>query len=73
MFPANPSQLLAFVNEVHSFHEQQRNLSRPVVVHCIPGVGKSGVFCILSSAIQEINDGKGIVDLTTVNIFNPWF
>ena len=67
VFPDNPAPLLQFVNEVHNFYLQQRSLSRPVVVHCISGVGKTGVFLILSAAIRELQSGKSFPDLTSVN------
>lgn len=60
---SSPAQLLSFIGEVLSFHKSQRNLSRPIVVHCLGGVGRSGVFCLLSAAIKEIAAGNALLDI----------
>lgn len=61
--PNSPAQFLQFVTDVHGFHREQRSSGRPVVVHCSAGVGRTGVFCLVSAAIHEINAGSGIIDL----------
>nr|XP_037282532.1 tyrosine-protein phosphatase non-receptor type 23-like [Rhipicephalus microplus] len=66
--PASPAQLLSFISEVHNFHKTQRNHSRPIVVHCLGGVGRSGVFCIVSAAIKEIAAGNGLLDILSTAI-----
>uniref|UniRef100_A0A2R5LL12 Putative tyrosine-protein phosphatase non-receptor type 23 n=1 Tax=Ornithodoros turicata TaxID=34597 RepID=A0A2R5LL12_9ACAR len=60
---ASPAQLLQFVSEVHSFHKMQRNLARPIVLHCLAGVGRSGIFCLVSAAIKEMAAGNGLLDI----------
>jgi len=65
-FPSTPASLLAFLAEVHSFYDQQRKHQSPVVLHCLAGVGRSGIFVILSAAIKEITHGNTIIDLTMV-------
>lgn len=60
---ASPVQLLQFVSEVHSFHKMQRNLARPVVLHCLGGAGRSGIFCLVSAAIKEMAAGSGLLDI----------
>ncbi len=67
-FPASPGPLVDFVKKVSSFYHQQRKLTHPVVVHCVPGVGKTGVFCVLAAAMEEISKGHEIPDLTQVRI-----
>uniref|UniRef100_A0A131YR60 Tyrosine protein phosphatase non receptor type 23 n=1 Tax=Rhipicephalus appendiculatus TaxID=34631 RepID=A0A131YR60_RHIAP len=66
--PASPAQLLSFISEVHNFHKTQRNHSRPIVVHCLGGVGRSGVFCLVSAAIKEIAAGNGLLDILSTAI-----
>uniref|UniRef100_A0A131XBV6 Putative tyrosine protein phosphatase non-receptor type n=1 Tax=Hyalomma excavatum TaxID=257692 RepID=A0A131XBV6_9ACAR len=66
--PASPTQLLSFISEVHNFHKTQRNHSRPIVVHCLGGVGRSGVFCLVSAAIKEIAAGNGLLDILSTAI-----
>ena len=65
-FPDSPSALLSFVSEGLSQHAQQRSSKRPVVVHCHSGVGRSGVFCLLTAAMAEIRLGNGLPDVLTV-------
>uniref|UniRef100_A0A1E1X539 Putative tyrosine protein phosphatase non-receptor type n=1 Tax=Amblyomma aureolatum TaxID=187763 RepID=A0A1E1X539_9ACAR len=66
--PASPAQLLNFISEVHNFHKTQRNHSRPIVVHCLGGVGRSGVFCLVSAAMKEIAAGNGLLDILSAAI-----
>ncbi|XP_059485040.1 tyrosine-protein phosphatase non-receptor type 23 isoform X2 [Neocloeon triangulifer] len=65
-FPDSPSAFLSFVAEGLSQHAQQRSPKHPVVVHCHSGVGRSGLFCLLSAAMNEIRSGNGLPDLLTV-------
>uniref|UniRef100_V5H838 Putative tyrosine-protein phosphatase non-receptor type 23 n=2 Tax=Ixodes ricinus TaxID=34613 RepID=V5H838_IXORI len=61
--PTNIPHLLSFIEVVHGFHKAQRNEARPVVLHCLGGVGRSGVFCLLSAAMREVAAGGGLPDL----------
>ncbi|OON13448.1 Protein-tyrosine phosphatase, partial [Opisthorchis viverrini] len=45
---ASVEQFCAFVNHVHSYYKQQRNLLRPIAVVCEYGAGLSGVFVTAS-------------------------
>ncbi|XP_022238599.1 tyrosine-protein phosphatase non-receptor type 23-like [Limulus polyphemus] len=63
--PSNP-QLLQFVNEVHSYYQQQRSLAKPVIVHCSGGIGRSGVFCLVFAAVREMAAGHGPLDIVKV-------
>ncbi|CAB3366076.1 Hypothetical predicted protein [Cloeon dipterum] len=65
-FPDSPSTFLSFVAEGLSQHAQQRSAKRPVVVHCHSGVGRSGLFCLLSAAMAEVRCGAGLPELLTV-------
>ncbi|KAG5453927.1 Tyrosine-protein phosphatase non-receptor type 23 [Clonorchis sinensis] len=47
-FDASVEQFCAFVNHVHSYYKQQRNLLRPIAVVCEYGAGLSGVFVTAS-------------------------
>ncbi|XP_057690081.1 tyrosine-protein phosphatase non-receptor type 23 isoform X2 [Corythoichthys intestinalis] len=61
--PESKSNLLHFIQEVHGHYLHQRPLHTPVVVHCSSGVGRTGAFCLLYAAVQELEAGNGIVDL----------
>ncbi|CAM9198895.1 unnamed protein product, partial [Bubo scandiacus] len=61
--PDSKGSLLQFIQEVHGHYLHQRPLHTPVVVHCSSGVGRTGAFCLLYAAVQELEAGNGIPDL----------
>uniref|UniRef100_A0A672HC10 Tyrosine-protein phosphatase non-receptor type 23 n=1 Tax=Salarias fasciatus TaxID=181472 RepID=A0A672HC10_SALFA len=61
--PDSKSNLLRFIQEVHGHYLHQRPLHTPVVVHCSSGVGRTGAFCLLYAAVQELEAGNGIPEL----------
>ncbi|CAN8002770.1 unnamed protein product [Ixodes hexagonus] len=61
--PSSIAHLLNFIEEVHGFHKAQRSQARPVVLHCLGGVGRCGVFCLLSAAVKEVAAGRGLPDI----------
>ncbi|MED6251346.1 hypothetical protein ATANTOWER_028946, partial [Ataeniobius toweri] len=61
--PDSKCNLLRFIQEVHGHYLHQRPLQTPVVVHCSSGVGRTGAFCLLYAALQELEAGNGIPDL----------
>ncbi|XP_055953488.1 tyrosine-protein phosphatase non-receptor type 23-like [Argiope bruennichi] len=64
--PQTPGPLLQFVSDVLSYHKQQRNLMRPVAVHCSAGIGRSGCFCLITALVNEMNSGHGPRDVAVV-------
>uniref|UniRef100_A0A672ZDZ6 Tyrosine-protein phosphatase non-receptor type 23 n=1 Tax=Sphaeramia orbicularis TaxID=375764 RepID=A0A672ZDZ6_9TELE len=62
--PDSKSSLLRFIQEVHGHYLHQRPLHTPVVVHCSSGVGRTGAFCLLYAALQELEAGNSIPDLS---------
>uniref|UniRef100_A0AAY5F4T0 Tyrosine-protein phosphatase non-receptor type 23 n=1 Tax=Electrophorus electricus TaxID=8005 RepID=A0AAY5F4T0_ELEEL len=62
--PESKGNLIRFIQEVHGHYLHQRPLHTPVVVHCSSGVGRTGAFCLLYAALQELEAGNGIPDLT---------
>ncbi|KAM8810442.1 tyrosine-protein phosphatase non-receptor type 23 [Eudromia elegans] len=58
--PESKGSLLRFIQDVHGHYLHQRPLHTPVVVHCSSGVGRTGAFCLLYAAVQELEAGNGI-------------
>lgn len=50
MFPTLPV-ITSYVNEIL---KDQKALSSPVLVHCLAGIGRSGLLCLLISATLEL-------------------
>ncbi|KAJ8290819.1 hypothetical protein GJAV_G00017930 [Gymnothorax javanicus] len=61
--PDSKSNLIRFIQEVHGHYLHQRPLHTPIIVHCSSGVGRTGAFCLLYAALQELEAGNGIPDL----------
>ncbi|KAG8443424.1 hypothetical protein GDO86_012006 [Hymenochirus boettgeri] len=64
--PDSKGNLLRFIQEVHSHYLHQRPLHMPIVVHCSSGVGRTGAFCLMYAAMQEVEAGNGIPDLAEI-------
>uniref|UniRef100_A0A8C6IXP3 Tyrosine-protein phosphatase non-receptor type 23 n=1 Tax=Melopsittacus undulatus TaxID=13146 RepID=A0A8C6IXP3_MELUD len=64
--PDSKGSLLRFIQEVHGHYLHQRPLHTPVIVHCSSGVGRTGAFCLLYTAMQEVEAGNGIPDLALI-------
>lgn len=64
--PNSPATMLQFITDSLSYYKQQRNLMRPIVVHCSAGIGRSGCFCIIAAMVSEMNIGHGPRDVTQV-------
>ncbi|XP_005093180.1 tyrosine-protein phosphatase non-receptor type 23 [Aplysia californica] len=62
-FPEEVSSIVHFISEVHSFYKQQRSLTKPIIAHCGLGVGRTGVFMLVYTAMQEMLHGNGLIDL----------
>ncbi|XP_067887544.1 tyrosine-protein phosphatase non-receptor type 23 [Heterodontus francisci] len=64
--PDSKSNLLRFIQEVHGHYLHQRPLHTPIVVHCSSGVRRTGAFCLVYAAVQEVEAGNGIPDVSQI-------
>lgn len=55
-----------FSSECINFFNQQRSYGHPVVVHCLSGVGRTGLFCLIIASILDIQAAKGIPDIAAL-------
>lgn len=53
LFPTSPTAIVNFVKETLTRYDEQTTLNS-IVVHCSAGVGRSGLFCVLLTAILEV-------------------
>lgn len=67
MFPNSAEPFVSYVTELINLYQQQRSLSHPIVVHCLSGIGRSGLVCLLTSAILDVtNNATSLPDLATL-------
>ncbi len=62
-FPQSPAPFVNFIGELLHFWRQQRNADHPIVVHCLAGAGRTGLLCLISAAVADMNAGHGIIDV----------
>lgn len=64
--PSSPSALLALCSEALSLHSQQRNKQRPLLLTCVPGIGRSCVTAILVMFLSQLRTAGSLCDLQTL-------
>lgn len=53
LFPNTVFPLISLASAVLGCHRQQRTKSRPVLIHCLSGLGRSGLLCVLVAAMCD--------------------
>ncbi|XP_046859006.1 tyrosine-protein phosphatase non-receptor type 23-like [Xenia sp. Carnegie-2017] len=65
--PSNPSDFFTFME--HIYNRQERNYSQvkfSMLLHCSAGVGRTGAFIVIYSAMRELYSGNGIMDVSAL-------
>nr|XP_023015123.1 tyrosine-protein phosphatase non-receptor type 23 [Leptinotarsa decemlineata] len=69
LFPTKPDPFIEYTLELINTCQQQRCNTHPVVVHCSPGIGKSGLLCLLTAAIFDVtNNANTVPDLAALTV-----
>ncbi|KAK2140902.1 hypothetical protein LSH36_1206g00003 [Paralvinella palmiformis] len=60
VFPPDKASFLSLIEEMHNWQEQQKDsqnhkINDKMIIHCMDGVTRSGLFCGASHIIQQIN------------------
>ncbi|XP_052761962.1 receptor-type tyrosine-protein phosphatase T-like [Mya arenaria] len=53
--PKSPKSFLAFIREVEAVYKSS-NLSGPILLHCLNGAGKSGLFCVVLILLEQLDE-----------------
>ncbi|KAL3878266.1 hypothetical protein ACJMK2_030631 [Sinanodonta woodiana] len=56
--PENCNQFLSFLEEVESWQRQSNN--QPVIVHCLNGAEKSGLFCVTWCVLERVKADREV-------------
>lgn len=62
LFPSSPGPFLGLVSEALSVRSEQRGHG-PCVVHCLSGVGRSGLFLLAVAAVCHVHAVRTLPDL----------
>lgn len=69
LFPTSSEPFLSYILEIITLFQQQRSNTHPVVVHCSSGIGRSGLVCLLTTAIFDLtNNANSIPDLAALTL-----
>ncbi|XP_071952995.1 uncharacterized protein [Antedon mediterranea] len=66
--PEKLETLLQVYEMVQSSHTVVRNKANPIVVHCINGVGRTGVYCTMTETLDRVKHDDIIDIFKTVKL-----
>ncbi|XP_028392948.1 tyrosine-protein phosphatase non-receptor type 23-like [Dendronephthya gigantea] len=65
--PSNPSDFFTFMGHIYIRHLViDPDIKKPILLHCSAGVGRTGAFIVIYSAMREMYSGNGIMDVQTL-------
>ncbi|XP_052760752.1 tyrosine-protein phosphatase non-receptor type 20-like isoform X2 [Mya arenaria] len=63
--PKSPELFVAFIKEVEDASKAS-HLKGPILLYCLNGAGKSGLFCVVSTLLEQLSDDNEVCVVNAV-------